>query len=189
MQVQGIPSLTYARPAMAASSIQAGGAAPVQTTQAVVQPQGSANLYLMSRLLGNDQDLYRLRMVGAGNPFMLRFATGGGFRRSITSFLTGIPADRLIVYGQMADMMRVRNMSPDAAHLMVRAGIRSPGDLSRYSGAGLGQDIQRGVLFAALTAKAFEIAANEGRSYTPPSMQELALLSQAAIGLGSSISY
>ena len=190
MHVQGFSSVTYPRPVVSMKAVQAGGAVPTQVQQApVLDAQGAANLYLMNRLIGNEQDQRKLRMWGSGNPFMLRFSTGGPIRRSITSFLTGIPADRLVVYGQMADMMRIRGMSPDAAHLLVRSGVRSPGDLSRYSGSGFGQDIQRGVLFAALTAKAFEIAANEGRSYTPPSMQDLATLSQSAIGLGSSISY
>lgn len=167
--------------------VQAGGGTP-PTAQTAVQPaQSDAKLYMMSRLIGNEEDLGRLNRWGLASPGMLRFAAGGGFRRAIASFLTGLPAEKLITYGQMADMMRINGMQPDWAHLIVQSGVKSPGELSRYAGNDIGSQIQRGIIFAALAAKAIEVAANNGRAYSVPSFDQLGQLCQGGTGLGSVI--
>ncbi len=171
-----------------AKAVQAGGGVTAAPQQAPVQAaQSDANLYLMSRLIGNEQDLGRLNRWGLASPGMMRFAAGGGFRRAIASFLTGIPQESLVKYGQMADMMRINGMQPDWAHLIVQSGVKSPGELSRYAGSDIGAQIQRGIVYAALAAKAIEIAANQGRTYSVPSFDQLGALAQAGTGLGSVI--
>lgn len=168
--------------------VQAGGGTAEPTQQPPAQSaQSDANLYLMNRLIGNEQDLGRLNRWGLASPGMLRFAAGGGIRRAIASFLTGLPADKLIKYGQMADMMRINGMQPDWAHLIVEAGVKSPGELSRYAGSDIGSQIQRGIVYAALAAKAIEVAANDGRAYSVPSFNEFAQMCQGGTGLGSVI--
>jgi hypothetical protein len=170
------------------SRVQAGGgqSAPIARPQ---QPSDvNPNLYAMSRLIGNEQDVGALNKWGLASPGALRFMAGGGFRRAITSMLTGIPSDKLIVYGQMADMMRVQGMQPDWAHLLVLSGVPSPGDLSRYASNDLGGQIQLGIVYGALAAKAIEVGISEGRAYSVPSYGQLQQLAQASYGLGSSIS-
>lgn len=168
--------------------VQAGGGETPTVQQTPVQAtQSDANLYLMSRLIGNEADLGRLNRWGLASPGMLRFAAGGGIRRAIASFLTGLPAEKLINYGQMADMMRINGMQPDWAHLIVQSGVKSPGELSRYAGSDIGSQIQRGIIYAALAAKAIEVAASNGRAYSVPSFDQLGQLCQAGTGLGSVI--
>lgn len=169
-----------------ASRVQAGGGEAV----AVPQPQqmtANSDLAMMSRIIENPQDLGGLNRWGLASPGMLRFAAGGSIRRAIASFLTGVPTDRLIVYGQMADMMRINGMQPDWANLLVNSGIPSPAELSRYSGSDIAATVQRGILLGTLTAKSLEKAMTYGRAYSVPDFSTLGLLAQNAIGLGSSI--
>lgn len=180
-----MPRLASTAPAR---RVQAGGGTGPAAQPNTVQPaQSDANLYLMNRLIGNEQDLGRLNRWGLASPGMLRFAAGGGFRRAIASFLTGIPTENLVRYGQMADMMRINGMQPDWAHLIVDSGVRSPGELSRYAGSDIGAQIQRGIVYAALAAKAIEAAANDGRAYSVPSFDQFAQMCQGGTGLGSVI--
>lgn len=188
MSIQSFsPNTRIASPAQMRRVQAGGGTAPAQQQAPVQAAQSDANLYLMSRLIGNEEDLGRLNRWGLASPGMLRFAAGGGFRRAIASFLTGLPAEKLINYGQMADMMRINGMQPDWAHLIVSAGIKSPGELSRYAGGDIGSQIQRGIIYAAMAAKAIEVAANNGRAYSVPSFDQFGQLAQAGTGLGSVI--
>lgn len=188
MQVQGFNPALAAYQARPATRVAAGGGTvPAAPTPTTAQPASNANLYLMSRLLGNEQDLGALNRWGMASPGMLRFMAGGGMRRTLASWLTGIPAERLVPYGQMADLMRVNGMQPDWAHLLVRTGTRSPAELSRYAGNDIGAQIQRGIIMATVAAKAIETAANTGISYSVPSMNDIAGLAQNSMGLGSVI--
>lgn len=185
MQVQRSIALM---PTRVATPVRAGGGetAPAQASAPQMSAQASDNLNQMNQLLGNEQDLARLNRVFLASPGMLRFATGGGIRRAITAFLTGIPKDQLIQYGQMADMMRVQGMQPQWAHLFVKAGIKSPGELSKYAGDDWSAQIQRGIIWGAMAAKAVESAGN-GRMVSPPSYDQLKTLAGNSVGLGSVI--
>ncbi|HEY9898577.1 MAG TPA: DUF4332 domain-containing protein [Pantanalinema sp.] len=185
MQVQRSIALM---PTRVAGPVKAGGGETAQAQAPAQQmaAQGSDTLNQMNQLLGNEQDLARLNRVFLASPGMLRFATGGGIRRAITSFLTGIPKDQLIQYGQMADMMRVQGMQPQWAHLFVKAGIKNPGELSKYAGDDWSAQIQRGIIWGAMAAKAIESAGN-GRNYSPPSYDQIKTLAGNSVGLGSVI--
>ncbi|MBO9540212.1 DUF4332 domain-containing protein [bacterium] len=174
-------------PTRVAAPVKAGGGeTAVQAPAQQMTAQSSESLNQMNQLLGNEQDLARLNRVFLASPGMLRFATGGGIRRAITSFLTGIPKDQLIQYGQMADMMRVQGMQPQWAHLFVKAGIKNPGELSKYAGDDWSAQIQRGIVWGAMAAKAIELAGN-GRNYSPPSYDQIKALAKNSVGLGSVI--
>ena len=168
--------------------IQAGGGTAATPSSTTMAPM-SGSLLGMSYLIGNDVDLAGLNRWGLASPGMLRFAAGGGIRRAIFSFLTGIPTQRLLTYGMMADLMRVPGMDPCSAHLLVLSGIYSPMDLSRYAGTGTIAKIQQGIVWAGLAAQATNSVLSGGLTYQVPTMDQLGAFAQASVGMSSSISY
>lgn len=191
MLVQG--SQNYYQPRLTAmratAPVSAGGDLPV-TVQSGVQMAPLSNSMLgMSRLIGNEMDLARLSRWGIASEGMLRFAAGGSIRRAIASFLTGIPEQKILMYGQMADMLRVRGMDPDAAHLLVMAGCRTPMELSRYAGENVVAEVQRGIVWAGMAAQAANSVLSDSRTYQVPSLDQLKLLANASVGVGSTINY
>lgn len=191
MQVQRISPYVAASAARPVTRVQAGGGTTLDAVAPPLTPPltpaSDPTLYEMSRMLGNDVDLAALNKWGLASPGMLRFAAGGGFRRTIASWLTGIPQARLIVYGQMADLMRVNGMQADYAHLLVLSGVHSPAELSRFAGNDVAAQIQRGIIMATVAARAIQEASNTGRSYAVPSFSDLGTLSGNSIGLGQAI--
>lgn len=191
MRIQG--TSTYYQPRTftqrPAAPVAAGGGefAPAPTSVQMAPMSGS--LLGMSHLIGNEQDLARLNRWGLASEGMLRFAAGGNIRRSIASFLTGIPNQKLLMYGQMADMLRIKGVDPDSAHLLVLAGVRSPMELARYAGDNVVSKVQRGIVWAGMAAQAANTALSAGRTYQVPSMDQLQLFANNSTGVGSSIDY
>lgn len=191
MLVQGTQS--YYQPRFtaqrAAAPVSAGGGFPVAPQSSVQMAPMSNSMLGMSHLIGNEMDLARLSRWGLASEGMLRFAAGGSIRRAIASFLTGIPEQKILMYGQMADMLRVRGMDPDAAHLLVVSGCRTPMELARYSGDNGISKVQRGIVWAGMAAQAANSVLSDSRTYQVPSMDQLKLLADAAVGVASTIDY
>ena len=157
--------------------------APVAQVPQQIDPASQQGVYDMSRLVGNMDHLSRLFGMGIKSPGAMRFWGGGPIRRFIASVFTGVPKENLRQYAQMADLMRVPGVKADYARLLHAVGISNPVQLAQYGGTDLGATIQRGVLFATMTAKSIELAANESKSYELPSLDELANISNAARGV------
>ncbi|MEB3237777.1 MAG: DUF4332 domain-containing protein [Candidatus Sericytochromatia bacterium] len=171
------------QPAMAAQPVVAAqSTVPVQVQQQV-DPASQQGVYDMSRLVGNLDHLSKLFGMGIKGPGAMRFWGGGPIRRFFTSLLTGVPKESLRQYAQMADLMRVPGTKADYARILHAVGITNPVQLAQYGGSDLGATIQRGVLFATMTAKSIELAVNESKSFELPTMDELARISTAARGV------
>ncbi|MBI6546643.1 MAG: DUF4332 domain-containing protein [Cyanobacteria bacterium NC_groundwater_1444_Ag_S-0.65um_54_12] len=145
----------------------------------------SAALY---RIIPNQQHVYKLIGRGMGTPSKLLFWNAGPIRRFFSSLFTGIPAPLLRMYAHQADLLRVPGMQADWARLLFEVGIRNPSELEQYAGNGIGSKIQRGALYGILTAKAIELAATEGRSYSPPSLEDLVQIASYSRGVGKKVS-
>ncbi|MEB3298184.1 MAG: DUF4332 domain-containing protein [Candidatus Sericytochromatia bacterium] len=185
-------NIHVARPQVRAGGVQAAAAPqPVAVAQTAlqIQPQQQVDVasqqgvYDMSRLVGNLEHLSKLFGMGIKGPGAMRFWGGGPIRRFITSVLTGVPRENLRQYAQMADLMRVPGTKADYARILHAVGITNPVQLAQYGGSDLGATIQRGVLFASMTAKSIELAVNESKSFELPTMDELARISTAARGV------
>jgi hypothetical protein len=171
------------QPAVSAQPFVAAQSTPPVQVQQQVDPASQQGVYDMSRLVGNLDHLSKLFGMGIKGPGAMRFWGGGPIRRFITSLLTGVPKENLRQYAQMADLMRVPGTKADYARIMHAVGITNPIQLAQYGGNDLGATIQRGVLFATMTAKSIELAVNESKSFELPTMDELARISTAARGV------
>lgn len=171
------------QPAVAAQPFVAAQSTPPVQVQQQVDPASQQGVYDMSRLVGNLDHLSKLFGMGIKGPGAMRFWGGGPIRRFIASLLTGVPKENLRQYAQMADLMRVPGTKADYARIMHAVGITNPVQLAQYGGNDLGATIQRGVLFATMTAKSIELAVNESKSFELPTMDELARISTAARGV------
>jgi len=163
------------------------GAAPPVTAPAPTSSAYDNGAWAVSRLVPNQDHQAKLFRWGINSPGKLRFWGGGPIRRSLVGMFTGIPSQVLRAYAQEGDLCRVQGVQPDAARLLFEVGIRSPLELAQYSGDDIGAKIQRGALFAAIAAKAIELAANEGRAYTPPSFDELGIAANYARGMAPGV--
>ena len=141
----------------------------------------------MSRLVPSQDHQSRLFRWGISSPGSVRFWGGGPIRRALSGLLTGIPSQVMKAYAQEADLMRAPGLQADTARLLFEVGIRSPLELAQYSGDDIGAKIQRGALFAAIMAKSIELAANEGRAYTPPGFEELGQVANGSRGLAPGV--
>jgi hypothetical protein len=141
----------------------------------------------VSRLVPNQDHQARLFRWGINSPGKLRFWGGGPVRRFLSGLFTGIPDQVMKAYAMEADLMRCGRMQADWARLLFEVGVRSPLELGQYAGDDIGAKIQRGALFAAVAAKSIELAANEGRAYSPPSFDDLGQVAMAARGLAPGV--
>lgn len=187
MSIGSVRPATVYRPT-AARPVAAGG--PTTVTPAPVQSasQGAhSGSQQVVDLVGNQNHVAGLFKMGINTPGKLRFWAGGGLRRFFASIFTGVPQSELIKYGQRADLMRVPDMRPQWARLLHEAGIKSPAQLANYGGKDVGTQIQRGILYGTLVAKAIELSGEEGRIFEPPGYDRLEKLAQHSVGLGTVI--
>ncbi len=180
-QNQYIPPVPYA-----------GGTTAPPATRPAPNPNGygsyDSGAWEVSRLVPNQDHQARLFRAGINSPGKLRFWGGGPIRRFFTGIFTGLPDQALRAYAMEGDLMRAAGMQADWARLLFEVGIRSPLELAQYAGEDIGSKIQRGALFAAIAAKAIELAANEGRAYSPPGFDELGQVAMASRGLTPGVS-
>ncbi|MBM3271428.1 MAG: DUF4332 domain-containing protein [Candidatus Sericytochromatia bacterium] len=175
-QTQYVPPIPYAGGQAAPPATQP----PPSSTNYGGQGNGAWEL---SRLVPNQDHQARLFRAGINSPGKMRFWGGGPIRRFFTGMFTGIPDQVLKAYAQESDLCRIPSMQADWARLLFEVGIRSPLELAQYAGEDIGAKIQRGALFAAMAAKAIELAASEGRGYSPPSFEELGRVAHTARGM------
>lgn len=141
----------------------------------------------ISRLVPNYDHQARLFRWGLNTPSKVRFWGGGPIRRFLSALATGIPNQVMKAYAMESDLMRVPAMQADWARLLFEVGVRSPVELAQYGGDDIAAKIQRGVLFASLAAKSIELAANEGRVYSPPTFDELGQAAHHSRGIGPGV--
>lgn len=193
--------LPPALPAVPAPASQPAGPMPADAYgyQAMAaQPYGYASP--KTTIYDHPYDAYKLERfpVSLGGP---RFWGGGGIRRAIASFLTGVPEDRLKAYAVRAEFMKVPGMSPDHARLlqMVYANhtqgqmplrhslLRGGAPLSwlgQYGAPGGTYDwTLRGPLVLELNAASFSLQMSSGYRSDVPGNGELQRYGQAAMGM------
>lgn len=163
------------------------GATPLPAPRPTASPSNNPGAYDIYRLVPSQDHQSRLFRFGIDSPGKLRFWGGGPIRRFFSSMFTGIPNNVMKAYAQEADLMRIPGTTADAARLLYEVGIRSPLELGQYAGDDIGSKIQRGALYAAIIAKSIELAANEGRAYSPPTFDDLGRIAMGARGLNPGV--
>ncbi|MBU6427988.1 MAG: DUF4332 domain-containing protein [Cyanobacteria bacterium REEB65] len=154
-----------------------------QGATASIPPTG--DLYA---LIPNANDLASLLRWGISTPDRLAFWGGGPIRRSLLSWVTGIPAPTLCSYAQTADLCQVPGMQAQWALELHACGITGPVQLARYGGSSITASIQQDLLFAMVASEAVQLTAATGRPYMPPGPGDLAALCEAALGLPNKVS-
>lgn len=169
-----------------------------QGYQPMAQPYGYASP--KTAIYDHPYDAYKLERfpISMGGP---RFWGGGGIRRAIASFITGVPADRLKNYAVRAEFMKVPGMSADHARLLqsvyashtqgqqpLRHSLFRGGAplswLGQYAAPGGTYDwTLRGPLVVELNAIAFQMQMASGYRSDVPGTGAIQRYAQAAMGM------
>lgn len=179
------PVSVAAAPVKVQSTPQATSSPPSPVGAQSSNQMGAADMY---NLVVNPNDLSHLFSWGINTPSRMAFWGGGGIRRFLVSLVTGIPSTTLMAYAQEADLCKVPGMQSQWAAELYQCGIRGPMELAQYGGSGIGSQVQQGILFAQVAAKAIEMSANTGRVFDPPGPSDIANLAYAAQGMADSVS-
>lgn len=205
--VRQLPALPAARPLPAPQAPQGPAVAsqPAYAPQAAYggyQPMGQPYGYASPKtaIYDHPYDAHKLERfpISLGGP---RFWGGGGIRRAIASFITGVPADRLKNYAVRAEFMKIPGMQPDHArlfqiayashtqgqmplrHSLLRGGAPLSW-LGQYAAPGGTYDwTLRGPLVVELNAAAFQMQLASGYRSDVPGTNAIERYAQAAMGM------